>query len=133
MRLSWRDSIATILVAIGAVIYLAWVVGSAIPGFTEPVAIAIAMLVLGVAASMSAVVPNFAELLRGSKLYLVSASALGVIALGAGVWTIAGADAYWGLAVLVVATLLVWAMSTTRHVGVGSPRPHLRGPVANAR
>lgn len=133
MRLSWRDWIATILVAIGAVIYLAWVVGSAIPGFTEPVAIAIAMLVVGVAASMSAVVPGFTALLRGSKLYLVSASALGLIALGAGVWTIAGADPYVGLAVLALAMLLMWAMSTMRHVGVGSPRQHLQGPVANAR
>lgn len=133
MRLSWRDSIATILVAIGAVIYLAWAIGSAIPGFTEPVGVAIALLVLGVGASMSAVVPGFAGLLRGSKLYLVSASALGLIALGAGVWTIFGADANVGLAVLTATTLVLWAMSTMRHVGVGSPRQHLQGPVASAR
>lgn len=133
MRLSWRDSIATILVAIGIVVYLAWVVGFDIPGLTEPVGVAIAMLVLGVAASMSAVVPGFAELLRGSKLYLVSASALGLIALGAGICTIAGADANVGLAVLALTTVLMWAMSTVRHVGVGSPRQHLQGPLASPR
>ena len=133
MRLSWRDSIATVLVAIGALIYIAWVLGSAIPGFTEPAGVAIAVLVVGVAASMSAVVPGFADLLRGSKLYLVSASVLGLIALGAGVCTITGADAYVGLAVLTLTTLLLWAMSTLRHMGIGSPRGQLRGPLANAR
>ena len=133
MRLPWRDSIATILVAIGAIIYVAWLLGSAIPGFSEPVAVAVALLIVGVAASASAVVPGFGELLRGSRLYLVSASALGFVALGAGVWTISGADANVGLGVLTVATLLLWAMSTTRHLGVGNPRPQLRGPLASAR
>lgn len=133
MRLSWRDSIATVLVAIGAVVYLAWAVGFEIPGFTEPVGVAVALLALGVAASLSAVVPGFADLLRGSKLYLVSASALGLIALGAGLCTIFGADANVGLAVLTLTSVLLWAMSTMRHVGIGSPRPHLRGPVASAR
>jgi hypothetical protein len=125
MPLSWRDSIATILVAIGVVVYGAWVVGSAIPGFGEPAAVAIAVLAVGIAASVSAVVPGFGELLRGSKLYLAGASALGLVALGAGVWTIAGADAAPGLAVLVVATVALWAMSTLRHVGVGRPNQGL--------
>ena len=124
MPIPWRDSIATILVAIGVVIYGAWVVGSAIPGFREPAGVAVAILVLGVAASMSAVVPGFSELLRGSKLYLATASGLGVVALGAGVWTIAVGDAAVGLAVLVLATVVLWAMSTMRHLGVGRPRQH---------
>jgi hypothetical protein len=124
MSLSWRDSIATILVAIGVVVYGAWVVGSEIPGFSEPAGVAIGVLVLGVAASISAVVPGFSELLRGSKLYLAAASALGVVALGAGVWTIAAGGAAAGLAVLVLATVVLWAMSTMRHVGVGRPRQH---------
>ena len=126
MSLSWRDSIATILVAIGVVVYGAWVVGSEIPGFSEPAGVAIGVLVLGVAASISAVVPGFSELLRGSKLYLAAASALGVVALGAGVWTIAAGGAAAGLAVLVLATVVLWAMSTMRHVGVGRPRQHLQ-------
>jgi hypothetical protein len=126
MRLSWRDSIATVCVAIGVVIYGAWVVGSGLPGLGEPVAVAIAVLLLGVAASVSAVVPGFTELLRGSKLYLVAASVLGLLALGAGVCTIAGADASTGLAVLVVSTVALWGMSTLRHLGVPRSRHHLQ-------
>lgn len=120
MPVSWRDSIATILVAVAAVVYGAWVAGAGIPGFREPAGVAIAVLVLGVAASISAVVPGFDELMRGSKLYLAGASALGLVALGAGVWTIATGDAA-GLFVLILPTVVLWAMSTMRHVGVGRP------------
>ncbi len=126
MPISWRDSIATILVAIGVVVYGAWVVGPGISGFVEPASVALAVLVLGVAASISAVVPGFDELLRGSKPYLAGTSALGVVAVGAGVWTIAAGGAAAGLAVLVLATVALWAMSTMRHVGVGRPRQRLQ-------
>src|SRR5512143_3469781 len=124
MSLSWRDSIATTLVAIGVVIYGAWIVGVEIPGLAEPVNIALAILVLGVAASISAVVPGFDELLHGSKPYLAGASILGAVALGSGVWTIAGGGAATGLAVLIAATVVLWAMSTMRHAGVAGPRQH---------
>lgn len=125
MPISWRDSIATILVAVGIVVYGAWVVGPGISGFVEPASVALAVLVLGVAASISAVVPGFNDLLRGSKPYLAG-SALGVVALGAGVWTIAAGGAAAGLAVLVLATVALWAMSTMRHVRVGRPRQRLQ-------
>lgn len=124
MRLSWRDSIATICVAIGVVIYGAWVAGAGLPGLGEPVGVAIAILGLGVAASISAVVPGFSELLHGSKRYLAAASILGLVALGAGACTIAGADAGIGLAVLILSTVALWAISTLRHLGFPSSRQH---------
>jgi hypothetical protein len=130
MRLSWRDSIATLLVAIGAVVYAAWAVGSAIPGFREPAAVAIAILALGVAASISAVVPGFSELMHGSRPYLLGASALGAVALGAGICTISGADAAVGLGLLMLATAALWAMSTVRHLGSQHPRQHPQDPRA---
>ena len=126
MPVSWRDSIATILVAIGVVVYGAWVVGPGLPGFVEPAGVALAVLALGVAASVSAVVPGFGELLHGSKAYLAAASALGVLAFGAGACTILGGAAASGLAVLVVATVALWAMSTWRHVGIGRSGQHLQ-------
>jgi hypothetical protein len=126
MPISWRDSIATILVAIGVMVYGAWVVGVAIPGFTEPEAVAIAILVVGIAASVSAVVPGFAGLIHGSKPYLVGASVLGLIAFGAGACTITGAEPTVGLAVLILATVALWAMSTMRHVGAGRQHHHLQ-------
>jgi hypothetical protein len=124
MRISWRDSIATVLVAIGVVIYGAWVVGFEIPGLGEPIAVAIAILALGVVASLSAVVPGFGDLLRGSKAYLVTASFVGLIAFGAGVCTIAGADPTAGLAILTVSTVVLWVMSTMRHLAIGPARHH---------
>ena len=59
MHVSWRDSIATVLVAIGVMVYGAWLVGPGLPGFVEPVGVALAVLALGVAASISAVVPGW--------------------------------------------------------------------------
>jgi hypothetical protein len=122
MRFPVRDVIATLLVAVGLVIAGALAIGAPVPGFGTVGAVAVAVLVLGVAASVSAVVPGFDELLRGSRLYLVTASALGVLALGAGVWAVLR-DEGVGVAVLVVATVGMWAMSTMRHVGLmGQPR-----------
>ena len=133
MRLSPRDWLATGLVAIGAVIYLAWLAGFELPGLTEPAGVAIALLVVGVGASLSAVVPGFAGLLRGSKAYLATASVLGLVALGAGVCTIFGAEPYTGLATLTVTTVLLWAMSTMRHTAAVGPNAHPRAPLAHAR
>jgi hypothetical protein len=52
---------------------------------------------------------------------------LGVVALTAGLWALIGGEAA-GLALLVLATLVLWAMSTMRHVRVHRPgqRLHLR-------
>jgi ABC-type Mn2+/Zn2+ transport system permease subunit len=70
---------------------------------------------------MSAVVPAFAALLRGSRPYLMASSALGLVAFIAGLWA-AWANEPIGLAVLVMATLVLWAMSTWRHVENASAR-----------
>jgi hypothetical protein len=119
----WRDVLATLLVAFSVVIYGMWALGAPLATFSDVPAIAVAVLVLGVAASVSAVVPGFDELLQGSRRYLGVASALGVVALGAGVWAFAAAEPAT-LAVLVLATIAMWALSTVRHLGLafGQPR-----------
>ena len=115
MRLSTRDLLATILVGIGGLLYLAWLLGMDVPWFTEVRAVAIGVLIVGVGASLSAVVPGFAELLRGSRTYLAAASLLGLVAFLGGLWAIFAEEPI-GLAVLVVVTLILWAMSTMRHM-----------------
>src|SRR5512135_3278728 len=85
----WRDSIATLLVAIAVVVYGAWALGLAIPALTSVEVIAVGILVLGIGASVSAVVPGFGELLHGSRAYLGATSLLGVLALAGGVYAIA--------------------------------------------
>jgi hypothetical protein len=113
MSLPKRDLLASVLVGGSLLVYAAWLVGVAVPG--DEAGVAVVVLILGIAASMSAVVPAFGELLHGSRLYLVASSALGLVALAAGVWALMS-NAPAALAVLVLATFLLWAMSTMRHV-----------------
>lgn len=117
----WRDSIATLLVALAVVIYGAWALGLAIPALTTVEVIAVGILVLGVGASISAVVPGFGELLHGSRTYLAATSLLGVVALAGGIYAIATGEAI-ALAILALATVILWAVSTARHLGVYRPQ-----------
>ncbi|HJW21380.1 MAG TPA: hypothetical protein VJ506_03015 [Candidatus Limnocylindrales bacterium] len=117
----WRDSIATLLVALAVVIYGAWALGLAIPALTTVEVIAVGILVLGVGASISAVVPGFGELLHGSRTYLAATSLLGVVALAGGIYAIATGEAI-ALAILALATVILWALSTARHLGVYRPQ-----------
>ena len=113
MSLPRRDLFATVLVGVSVALYLAWAIGIAIPGNVAGVALAV--LILGVLASMSAVVPAFAELVHGSKLYFGATSALGLVALVAGVRAVALGEPL-ALTVLVMATTVLWGLSTVRHV-----------------
>lgn len=72
MYIPWRDRIATLLVATAILIYGLWLAGPL--GGLAAGSIAMLVLALGILASASAVVPGFAALLRGSRLYLAIAS-----------------------------------------------------------
>ncbi len=85
MHLPKRDIIATSLVAAAGLLYLLWAVGSALPGMSSTRATGVAVLALGFAASASAVVPTFDQLLHGNKAYLVITSLIGLVAVAAGV------------------------------------------------
>jgi hypothetical protein len=119
MTLPMRDVLASVLVGLSVVIYLGMTIGIALPGLSDVTGVAVAVLVLGIAASISAVVPGFDELLHGSRLYLVAASLLGAVALVGGVWALLSNDAT-ALAVLVLATVVLWGMSTARHMATAA-------------
>ncbi len=108
----WRDRIATVAVATATLIYGLWLAGP-LGGLTVG-SVAIVVLALGFLASASAVVPGFAALLSGSRLYLALASLGGLVALTCGVLTVAQATE-GTLAVLVIATIGLWAAATVRH------------------
>lgn len=112
MSMSMRDRIATLLVAAAVVVYGARLLE--LLGGTTVGAVAVVVLVLGVLASASAVVPGFAALLRGSKVYLLIASVLGLAALATGVLTVLNATEIT-LALLVGATIVLWVLATWRH------------------
>jgi hypothetical protein len=116
MSLSMRDRVATLLVATAVVVYGLWLAGAL--GELNAGSVAVIVLGLGFVASASAVVPGFAALLAGSRLYLVVASLGGLIALACGALTVARATEAT-LAVLVVATIGLWAAATVRHAAAG--------------
>jgi hypothetical protein len=118
MSIPWRDRIATLVVGSGLLVYLLWVVGAL--GDVPAGTMAIVVLALGFVASASAVVPGFAELLAGSRPYLMLASLGGLVALVSGVLTIVNSTDET-LAVLVITTVALWAAATIRH---GSAHRH---------
>jgi hypothetical protein len=118
MHVPMRDVLATALVAVALIAYVAWLVGG-FPVVEKVSSVALVVLVMGVLASMSAVVPGFAQLVHGSWLYMGIASVGGLIAAVAGVLALVNEDSS-ALAVLVLATIALWAMSTARHMSTYS-------------
>ena len=112
MSIPMRDRIATVLVATATLIYVLWLTGFL--GGLTPSSIALVVLALGFVASASAVVPGFAALLSGSRLYLALASVGGLVALACGAITVFEATEET-LAILVLATIGLWAAATARH------------------
>jgi uncharacterized RDD family membrane protein YckC len=115
MRLSWRDGVATICVAAVGILYAVWRSESEVFGMSSARAIGLTVLLLGLAASVTAVVFGVGEgLLRASKLYLALMSLLGLVALVAGIVVLVKQSEAM-LGALVASTCVLWAVSTVRH------------------
>lgn len=93
MDVPTRDVVATSMVAAAAVAYALWEADAAPTGLDDVRATGLVVLALGFAASAVAVVPGFDELLRGSRAYLLGSAAVGLVALGGGVWALLGPSA----------------------------------------
>ncbi len=117
MRFPRRDLIATGLVAIAVLTYLAWAFDVA--GLSSVRVAGIVMLACGFVASASAVVPGFDGLLHGNKAYLVVTSLIGVAALVGGVGAVVNASES-GLSLMLAAIVALWAISTVHHVRLAS-------------
>lgn len=114
MRLTWRDGLATVFVGVAAIVYALWLAGIEVFGMGVR-GVGGVVLGLGVAASVTAVVYGVgAGLLRVSKVYLVIASFIGLIAFAAGVVALVN-ESELMLGVLVVSTVALWMMATVRH------------------
>lgn len=114
VHLTSRDWVATFFVVVAACVYAVWAAAGS-HGETEVRVVTGIVLAFGFAASASAVVPGFEALWHGSKLYLVGTSLLGLGALAAGVTAlVTGGES--ALGVLVAVSVLLWAISTIRHV-----------------
>jgi len=114
MRLAKTDLTATALVAAAGLIYALWASGSAPPGMSGTRVSGTVVLALGFAASASAVVPGFEQLLHGNKPYVALTSLVGLVALIGGVqMLVAASDA--GFAIVIGAMLLLWLIATVHH------------------
>lgn len=121
MRLSWRDGVATVCVAAAALLYAVWLSEDEVLGMSGSRLLGVIVLVLGLAASVTAVVFGVGEgLLRASKLYLAIASVVGLAALVAGILVLVN-ESETMLATLVGSTVVLWLISTVRH-GLGEAR-----------
>ena len=128
MHLTIRDGLATLFVAAAALVYLPWVTGAAMTGWSARVTAAV-VFGLGWAACMTdqkqmAVVYGASrEGPRPPAAYVVLVSVIGALALVSGVVAlVTGSTAM--LATLAASMAALWVLATARHVlasGTGSP------------
>jgi hypothetical protein len=115
MRLTWRDWVATLCVAAAALMYAVWLSDGEVFGISGTRALGVAVLLLGLAASVTAVVFGVGEgLLQTSRLYLAVTSLIGLAALVAGIVVLVN-ESEAMLATLVSCTVGLWLISTVRH------------------
>ena len=128
MRLTWRDGLATLLVAAAAVLYALWAADALMAGVSIRW-----MTVIAFALGMAACTANQRELgevygaregPRPSGLYVALATALGVVMLVAGILAFVLASEAM-LATLVAAMIALWLIATGRHALTGR-HPQLR-------
>ena len=115
MRLPARDIVATALVAVAVALYLLWLFDASLPGMNDVRVTGLVVLALGFAASASAVVPGFEQLMHGNMAYLVVTAMLGLVAFGGGLAMVLWASNA-GLTVLVGTMAVLWAISTIHHL-----------------
>ena len=129
MRLTWTDGLATVLVTAAAVLYALWAADVVMPGVSTRW-----ITVIAFALGMAACTANQRELgevygatregRRPSGLYIVLATALGVMMLVAGILAFALASEAM-LATLVAGMVALWLIATARHALTGR-HPQLR-------
>jgi hypothetical protein len=129
MRLTWRDGLATLLVAAAAMLYALWATNALMPGVSTRW-----MTVIAFALGMAACTANQRELgelygatrqgPRTSGLYIALATALGIVMLAAGIVAFVLASEAM-LATLVAAMIALWLIATARHA-LTSRHPQLR-------
>lgn len=126
MRLTIRDGLATVFVAAAAAVYVPWVTGAALTGWSVRVTAAV-VFALGWAAcmadqkQMALVYGVTREGWRLPTAYAVLVSALGALALVAGVIALVTGSAAL-LATLAASMAGLWLIATASHVAAPRSR-----------
>lgn len=127
MRLTWKDGVTTVTMALITAAYLAFLLGTDLPIIDTARGTAATVLVLGFVGGCA-----FSGLTAGAKTgmdrFLIGlAGMFGVVALVAAVIALINASAV-ALAVLFGATAAAWLTATARHAFVGGRTPPALGP-----
>ena len=135
MRLTWRDVLATLLVAGAAVLYALWAADTLMLGVSTRWMTVIAFA-LGMAActasqrQLGEVYGATREGPRPSGPYIALATALGIVMLVAGILAFVLASEAM-LATLVAAMIALWLIATGRHALTGRHRQLRVHPAAH--
>jgi dipeptide/tripeptide permease len=129
MRLTWRDGLATLLVATAVAVYGLWVTETAMTGLSTRTVTVIA-LALGMAActsvgSSTAAMYGPVTGRRPAAVYTVGVTILGVASLVAAVIALAVASEAM-LGTFIASMVALWLVATLRHAIAGVPVPPQR-------
>ena len=136
MRLTVRDGLATLFVAAAEVVYVLWVTGAAMTGWSVRVTAAV-VFALGFAAcltdqkQMAVVYGAAGQGPRPPSAYVLLASAAGALALVAGVIALVTGSAAM-LATLAASMGGLWVIATARHALTSGSRSMSRRPATTA-
>ena len=124
MRLTWRDGMATLIVAAVAIVYLALLADGSVGFIQDPRS----MAVIGL---LSALVLCPLSGLKVFDAWAGGISVVGAMTLGLGLVTVF-ANAWAPLALFIAAIVLMWALSTLHHMLGAVQGPMTRGHAAGA-
>ena len=118
MRLTWKDGLATVLIALAVLVFVVWSADGAIAGISGR-GLVVAMFLLGVAGCYSAQ-SQFEKVYgangtpRPPMAYVVLISAVGALATVAGIVAMV-VDGGLAVPILLLAMIVLWILSTVRH------------------
>ena len=128
MRLTWKDAVTTVAMAVIVAVYVAFLAKAGWPllGSVRGTA----AVILGVGAvggcALAGVGAQYQTRQTSFGRWLIGlATVLGIVALGAGVYALIAANTV-ALAVLFGATVALWLVATVRHA-FAMPPPPIRG------
>ena len=117
MRLSWKDGLATVLVAVALVFFAGWSAGATVAGISGR-GLVLAVFLLGIAGCYTAqshfeTVYGVNGRIRPPMAYVVLVSAVGALATVAGIIALVAGGSL-AVTTLVLA-MIVWILATIRH------------------
>lgn len=130
MRPTWKDAVATLVMAVNAGVYVAYLRGVDLPLISSTRGTTAAVLVLGIlgGCALSETGELYEAGTRSMRIYAAITGLFGMVAFAAAVaGLISGSDI--ALAVLFAATVLLWLAATTRHLLISPSRVEKAGDV----